>query len=349
MVSCSAKKNLIYKNYLKDIKSFNILIDQFVNNVENIWGINEILIVHPKDYVKYTHRYYVRSHINFKKGKITVESISNNNLIKNIRQEIINVLLISKIPSYDKNVYFEHSNIIIGNNIPLLYTQILDNKGKFIKFKNEAMKFANYLISNKLQVRFSQKNNLIWSINIPIVSYNLDKKAHKYLNIIRKASKKYKVNAALILAIIKIESSFNSDAISNSEALGLMQIIQNTAGVDVFKYQGKIGMPSKKYLLNPIKNIDTGTAYLAMLQENYLSNINHPISKLYAVISAYNSGAGNVLKIFSNDKDSAFKKINSITPKTFYNILLHEHPSEEARRYLFKVSHLQKLYKTYFE
>lgn len=37
-----------------------------------------------------------------------------------------------------------------------------------------------------------------------------------------------------------------------------------------FRSQGKSGVPSRSYLFDPEKNIDTGTAYLAILQNSYL-------------------------------------------------------------------------------
>ena len=49
---------------------------QFAHNIENIWGIKEVLIAGPKDYVKYTDQYYTRSHINFDAGTVTIETLA---------------------------------------------------------------------------------------------------------------------------------------------------------------------------------------------------------------------------------------------------------------------------------
>ncbi len=78
---------------------------------------------------------------------------------------------------------------------------------------------------------------------------------------VRKASEKYGVDESLILAIMQTESSFNPYAVSGSDALGLMQVMQHTAGKDVFQMRGKWGTPSRSYLFDPENNIDTGTAY----------------------------------------------------------------------------------------
>ncbi len=61
---------------------------------------------------------------------------------------------------------------------------------------------------------------------------------------------------------------------------------------DVSGSQGKSGTPSRNFLFDPASNIDTtGTAYLAMLNNVYLSGIENPTSRRYAVITAYNGGA----------------------------------------------------------
>ncbi|WP_348265581.1 transglycosylase SLT domain-containing protein, partial [Salmonella enterica] len=74
---------------------------------------------------------------------------------------------------------------------------------------------------------------------------------------------------APILAIMQTESSFYPDAVKPADALGLMQGVQHSAGKDVFRSQGKSGTPSRNFLFDPASNMDTGTAYLAMLYNVY--------------------------------------------------------------------------------
>lgn len=143
---------------------------------------------------------------------------------------------------------------------------------------------------------------------------------------------------------MQIESSFNPYAISRSDALGLMQVMQHTAGRDVFKLKGKSGQPSRSYLFDPENNIDAGTAYLSILQNNYLGDITNATSRRYAVITAYNGGAGSVLRVFSSDKKKAAQIINKMAPGDVYETLTTKHPSAESRRYLMKVNTAQKSY-----
>src|SRR5690606_13292986 len=159
---------------------------------------------------------------------------------------------------------------------------------------------------------------------------HLDKRAHKYMGMVRQASRKYGVDESLILAIMQTESSFNPYAGSRSDALGLMQVVQHTAGKDGFRAQGKSATLSPSYLFDPQSNIDTGTAYLAMLNNVYLGGIATPTSRRYAVITAYNGGAGSVLRVFSSDKIKAANIINTMQPGDVYETLTTRHPSAES-------------------
>ncbi|MCS5932560.1 transglycosylase SLT domain-containing protein [Klebsiella pneumoniae subsp. pneumoniae] len=54
-----------------------------------------------------------------------------------------------------------------------------------------------------------------------------------HLGMVRQASRKYGVDESLILAIMQTESSFNPYAVSHADAMGLMQVVQHSAGRDV--------------------------------------------------------------------------------------------------------------------
>lgn len=343
LVSCSGNKgNADNEEFLKDTNAFDILMGQFAHNIENIWGMNEVLIAGPKDYVKYTDQYQTRSHINFDAGSITIETISATNSVASLRQAIITTLLMGDDAS-NTDLYSDANDIQISRE-PLLYGQVLDNTGQPIRWEGRAASFADYLLQNRLQKRTSGLH-VIWSVTIQLVPNHLDKRAHKYLPLVRKASERYGIEESLILAIMQTESSFNPYAVSRSDALGLMQVVQHSAGRDVFKMKGKWGQPSRSYLFDPEQNIDAGTAYLSILKNSYLAGIENPTSKRYAVITAYNGGAGSVLRVFSSDRDRAVGIINNMSPSDVYQTLTTKHPSGESRRYLYKVNTAQKNYR----
>lgn len=343
LVSCSGNKsgNVENEALIKDTNGFDILMGQFANNIENIWGLNEVLIAGPKDYVKYTDQYQTRSHINFDAGTITIETLSATNYTASLRQAIITTLLMGDNAS-SADLYSDANDIQISRE-PLLYGQVLDHTGQSIRWEGRAAGFADYLLQNRLKKR-NAGLHVIWSVTIQLVPNHLDKRAHKYLPLVRKAAERYGIDQSLILAIMQTESSFNPYAVSRSDALGLMQVVQHSAGRDVFKMKGKWGQPSRSYLFDPENNIDAGTAYLSILQNNYLAGIEHPVSRRYAVITAYNGGAGSVLRVFSSDSARAVNMINNMSPGEVYQTLTTKHPSSESRRYLYKVNTAQKYY-----
>lgn len=318
--------------YVKDTNAFNILISQYANNIEQIWGPKEVLIAGPKDYVQYEDNLQTRVHINFVSGVITIETLSDTPII-NLKEAIISTLL---MPEPDDIIRHEKA----GQNLsqePFLYNQVLDQERQPIRWMGRANNFANYLIANNLKVRRSGSHQITY-VEIKLVPNHINQRAKKFLPLVIEASNRYFIDERLILAIMEVESAFNPYAVSRSDALGLMQVQQHTAGRDIFKLRGKSGEPSRQFLLDPKNNVDMGTAYLSLLKTKYLAGINNPISLRYAMITSYNGGAGSVLRTFSNDRDEAIKIINAMTPQQVYRKLVTSHISQESRNYLIKVS-----------
>ncbi|WMY97714.1 MAG: membrane-bound lytic murein transglycosylase MltC [Arsenophonus sp.] len=328
-------------NNHKDTNAFELLLQQYANNVQNIWGNDEILVIGPSDYVEYTDQYKTRSYMNLYSGRITIETISQIKPIENIKKALITILLMS---NNFKNLDSSLKKLKNKNNI-FLFGKVLDNTNQLVQWKWRAQKFAEFILKNKLKKRQSGLN-IIWFVTIQLSDITLNKKAKIFLPYVQKAAKKYSIDVPLILAIIQIESNFDPYAISRSHALGLMQIIPNTAGKDVFVYfQRKKSIPTKSYLLDPQNNIDVGTAYLSLLQNIYLHEINNELSKRYVIIAAYNAGVNNILKLFNKDIKISINIINSMPPDDVYHILITKHPNIKLRNYLIKVNDAHENYK----
>ncbi|WGE52776.1 membrane-bound lytic murein transglycosylase MltC [Actinobacillus equuli] len=325
-------------DYTKDTNGLDILTGQFSHNIDDIWGSNELLVASKKDYVKYTDQFYTRSHISFEDGQITIETLGDQN---HLRNSIVHTLLMGSDP---KGIdLFASGDAPISNN-PFLAGQVNDQFGRDINNIAIANDFATYLIQNKLQTRRLQNGRTVTYVAIKMVAGHIEVRARQYLPLVRKMAKRYGIEPSLILGIMEVESAFNPYAVSYANAIGLMQVVPRTAGRDIFARKGFGGQPDRAYLYNPAQNIDAGTLYLTILRDEYLDGITNPVAKRYAMISAYNSGAGAVLKVFDYDKYDAIDRINDLSPDAVYRILTTAHPSSQARNYLKKVTKAREKY-----
>jgi len=92
--------------------------------------------------------------------------------------------------------------------------------------------------------------------------------------IIHSAAKKHNVSAAFVKSIVAAESNFNQDAISPKGAIGLMQLMPETA-------QAYGADPTV-----PEQNVDAGTQFLGALLKRYSKHRDG----LVRAIAAYNAG-----------------------------------------------------------
>ncbi|WP_343154487.1 transglycosylase SLT domain-containing protein [Buchnera aphidicola] len=178
--------------------------------------------------------------------------------------------------------------------------------------------------------------------NFSLNKKQIEKTIYHWNYFIKNAANKYHVDEKLIKSIIYVESSGNPFAKSTSNAIGLMQIKPSTAGVDIYRLNGKKGQPSIQELYNPKININIGTSYINLLQKKNLIGIKNKEILRYATIVSYVNGTSALLKIFSKNKSTAIKMINTMTKKTFFQYI-NKHPSKQASNYLKKVIKIYNL------
>lgn len=99
-------------------------------------------------------------------------------------------------------------------------------------------------------------------------------------DLIRKECKRYNLNPYLVLAIIKVESSFNPMAVSSRGAVGLMQVMPETA-LYLAPKKG-INIEDERIIADPLVNVELGIYYFYKLFKRY--------NKLESALFAYNYG-----------------------------------------------------------
>jgi len=321
-----------------DIRAVDKFLSSFIGFIQDNWGEDNVKIPKQKEYVKYMQNYKSRALIDFDKGLVTIETINEKDAKNSLQHAIVTTLLLPDDPRAAD--LFGTKPVKLGST-PYLLGEIKDDQNKDIRYEWRASRFAKKLIKNKFQQKNIKKNGKdlkISYVEIPMVKDHANIRVAKFKPLVQQYAKKYKISENLIYSIIRTESNFNQFAVSSAGALGLMQIVPTSAGKDAYEFaKGKSWTPSKSYLFNAKNNIELGSAYLKILDTKYLEGIYNPISKEYCVISAYNTGSGNVLKAFSSNRNKAKNIINKKTPQEVYNTLREKLPYKETRRYLKKV------------
>ena len=108
----------------------------------------------------------------------------------------------------------------------------------------------------------------------------------EHVQTIEDAAARHGVDPDLVCAVIKCESGWDEGAVSPVGAVGLMQVMPDTARSLVALGLVDDGAYDPDDLADPATNIEYGCAYLGYLQKH--------LSGLEEVIAAYNAGIGAV-------------------------------------------------------
>ena len=168
------------------------------------------------------------------------------------------------------------NNKVQKNNAPsfekVLQTTSKSNFGTLLIDPKVKQVSANVVQPNTLQTNLVQEA-ISAQVNVKPVNSK-----SQIMNVVSQISKKHGVDEKLVHALIKQESGFNPKAKSKSGAMGLMQLMPQTAK--------NLGV---KDPYNTVQNVDGGVRYLKTMLDKYNGNV-------ILALAAYNAGPGAVDK-----------------------------------------------------
>lgn len=147
-----------------------------------------------------------------------------------------------------------------------------------------------------------------------------------YEEIINKYAEEYNSDPLMIASIIKVESGFDTEAVSEMNAKGLMQILPDTGEWIAAKLEEDY---HDELLHDPDYNIKLGAYYYEYLYEYFGDES--------LALAAYNGGMGNVEQWLEDPEISS-------DGHTLENI-----PFAETRDYVDKVQHVYETYKYFYK
>lgn len=151
-----------------------------------------------------------------------------------------------------------HADIYRSLDNPTLFTNVLPNSGRW----------ELYLKEKPAAVAPAPRNGRLLAVP----------GRTRYASQIQAAAAAHNVDAALIRAVITVESGYNPSAVSRAGAVGLMQLMPETAR--------RYNVTDSR---NPEQNIHGGTQYLGDLMRMF-------DNRLPLVLAAYNAGEKAVMK-----------------------------------------------------
>jgi membrane-bound lytic murein transglycosylase C len=313
-------------------------------NVEQRWGSRDAKVASRTVYVKYTEGYKTRVVTDFDKGVVTIETLDT---VESLKGAIVAALLTPNDPAA-LDLFSDQEVTLEPAHEPYLYGLVHDQHGRSIRTRRQAEEYAAYLVARKLQVRAvsgGEANAMAHFVELHMVRNFEAKNAAHYRPLVERYATRYGVSPTLVLAIIRTESNFNPFAVSAAPAYGLMQLVPTSGGREALRrVSGRDEAPSPQYLLDPDHNIELGSAYLGELSNEEFRSVANPASRDYCVIAAYNTGAGNVMRTFSRNREEALQDINAMPPSALFDRLRTGLPFEETRTYVVRVTGYRRAY-----
>jgi len=194
----------------------------------------------------------------------------------------------------------------------------------------------------------SQPSTHLMGRNFPVSDDEM-RKVTEYLPHILKYASEQEVSLPLVLAVMKTESNFDPAARSPKGALGLMQLMPETAMDEFLRLNITVSMDELKRQLirQPELNIILGIKYLQLLEKRY-EDIRDPDLRRQLVTASYNAGSRKVKLSLNCRSHSCVKlRVNRFGHDYFRTVL--DNLPQETRGYVAAVNRAYKQYSDMLE
>jgi soluble lytic murein transglycosylase len=137
-----------------------------------------------------------------------------------------------------------------------------------------------------------------------------DETLMRMANTVYEESQLYELDYRLVLAVIKVESNFKHDAVSNRGARGLMQVKPSLA--KFIARDAGVSYSGRDCLSEPENNIKLGVYHLSQLMEDF--------KDMAIALHAYNAGPARVKGKLFKDKEPKNKFAKHVLSEYHKNI-----------------------------
>jgi len=213
-------------------------------------------------------------------SQVEINKLSNS--MKNISLDIAEENLILKQKVAEQNEKID----IVKNRLENYLSERI-TKDQFTEIYMQMQELTGMISEeNKREYYINRIVNIISGSNNQLESETI----YEIAKHIYEISMKYNFNPLLICALIKVESNFIVDSISDSYAFGLCQVRRFIAK-ELAENLGIKWDGAEKTLFNPGKNIKIGIYYLSLLYDDF--------EDMKLALTAYNYGPYKVQELIS--------------------------------------------------
>ncbi len=175
-----------------------------------------------------------------------------------------------------------------------------------------------------------------------------------HIDIVERCARETGVPAAVLLAVMQVESRGQTGLVSRRDALGLMQVIPDKAGADVARYlagaapapqAGEAATADRNRLSAPDRNIRFGAVYLRLLYRRHFAAVKDREARVLCTLAGYNIGPNGLLRLFAPDERTALERINDYTAAGLYEEICERAAVDGPYTYLDRVVTLMREYR----